>query len=61
MSPEYPDLASVRATWPARKPAYLVWFNHTRDYLYSLSELQSTHHLTQLQSFDDATVYQIDQ
>jgi len=57
-SPVAENLSRVSAIWPGSNGGYLVWFdNISRDYLYSLSDLQRAANLQPIERFGDGAIY----
>lgn len=53
-------LEDLRDAWPARHPAYLVWFDRLyRPFYFTPSELSEVANVEVIQRFDDGTLYRV--
>jgi hypothetical protein len=56
--PRVNDLSRIGDSWPESNDSYLIWFDKIeREYLFTLSDLQSVADFRQINRFDDGGTY----
>jgi len=56
--PKVNDLSRIGESWPESNDSYLIWFDKIdREYLFTLSDLQSVADFRQTNRFDDGGIY----